>query len=126
MRIGKAIVGLAVFGALASFVHGGATALDSKGRYNVRTLGIATCTKYLEDRNLKKNTETYADWMMGFITAYNWLKPDTFEIAPQHGSTAQLLKYFDLYCGKNPKKTINEAAVEFVSVVYAKRQKVGK
>jgi len=126
MWFGKAIVGLAVLGTLASFVYGGATAADSKNHYNVRDLGISTCAKYMQDRSLKKDTSGYANWMMGFITAYNWLKPDTFEIAPELGNKTKLLVYLDLWCGKAPKKTLNDATVELVGVLYAKRQKVGK
>jgi len=125
MRSGRTVVVLGVLAVLASHMWSAATAADAKNSYNIRGVGIATCAKYLEARNLKKNTDAYIDWMTGFLTAYNWMKPDTFEIAP-HYDPPQLSKYLDLYCGKSPKALINTAAIEFVGVMYPKRQKVRK
>src|SRR5262245_6055476 len=102
MRIGRAFIGLAVFAILASQATGKTTAADAKGSYNIRGIGIVTCSKYLQDRSLKKDTSAYIIWLAGYITAYNWLKPDTWEIAP-HYDPPQLAKYLDLYCGKAPK-----------------------
>jgi hypothetical protein len=122
----------AVIGAIAAIVFVGlgvmrGEAADTNKRFSVRGLGATTCGKYLEARNLRpKETDSYADWLTGFFTAYNWLQADTYDIAPvAQYKQAGLLIYLDLYCGKNPKKTINDAAIAFTRAVYDKRVKVG-
>jgi len=96
---------------------------DAKSRFSVRALGVTTCSKYLEERNLDaKDSEKYAHWFTGFITAYNYLQPDTYDIAAQYKSNG-LLRYLDLYCGRNPKIRLVDAATAFVKAVYDKRQK---
>lgn len=104
-----------------------AGAADSNDRFSVRGLGTTTCGKYLENRNLNvKESEQYAHWLTGFLTAYNWLQPDTYDIAPADRYNQQgLLRYVDLYCGKNPKKRIIDAARQFVRAVSDKRVKSG-
>jgi hypothetical protein len=125
MNVRQVIVGVAVAIVLLGQGAGGAAAADAKQRFSARGLGTTTCGKYLEARNLNaKDSLVYADWMMGFITAYNWLKSDTYDVAPQYKS-ANLLKFLDLYCGKNPKTMVVDAAKAFVDAVYAKRLKSG-
>lgn len=104
-----------------------AGAADAKGRFNVRGLGTTACGKYLESRNLNVNeSDQYAHWLTGFLTAYNLLQPDTYDIAPADRYNQQgLLRYLDIYCGKNPKKKIIDAATTFVRAVNDKRTKSG-
>lgn len=104
-----------------------AGAADTNDRFSVRGLGATTCGKYLENRNLNLDESSqYAHWLTGFLTAYNWLQPDTYDIAPADRYNQQgLLRYVDLYCGKNPKKKIIDAARAFVRGVYDKRVKTG-
>lgn len=119
----------AIGGCLIAAVIGSksAGAADANDRFSVRGLGATTCGKYLENRNLNVNeTDQYAHWLTGFLTAYNWLQPDTYDIAPADRYNQQgLLRYVDLYCGKNPKKKIIDAARAFVRAVNDKRVKSG-
>lgn len=120
---------VAIGGCLIAAVIGSksAGAADANDRFSVRGLGATTCGKYLENRNLNVNeTDQYAHWLTGFLTAYNWLQPDTYDIAPADRYNQQgLLRYVDLYCGKNPKKKIIDAARAFVRAVNDKRVKSG-
>ena len=121
----QTILGAAAFLLLFALTLNDAGSADAKKRYSVRGLGATTCSKYLEDRNLDaKQSEQFAHWFTGFLTAYNWLKPDTYDIAAQYKSNG-LLRYLDLYCGKNPKQKIIDAVSGFVNAVYDKRQKKG-
>jgi hypothetical protein len=123
MNIRMATIGVAAAVALTSLAVGLAAAADAKNSFSVRGIGTTTCSKYLEMRNLKpKDTEVFVHWMTGFITAYNWMKPDTYDVAPQYKS-AGLLRYLDLYCGKNPKQSIGQATTQFVNAIYPKRLK---
>lgn len=97
-------------------------AVDAGNKYKLRGLGAYSCAKYLEERRTDiKDTSKYADWFTGYLTAYNFLQPQTFDIAPRHDANG-LLTYLDLYCSKNQKQLIGEAASGFVKAVYEKRQ----
>ena len=121
----RKILGATVLLLLSALTLNDAGSADAKKRFSVRGLGATTCGKYLEDRNLEaKNSSQFAHWFTGFLTAYNWLQPDTYDIAVNYDST-HLLRYLDLYCGKNPKERIIDAAKGFANAVYSKRQKLG-
>ena len=125
--IGKrTILGAAAFLLFFALGMDDAGSADANKRFSVRGLGTKTCSKYLEERNLdaKQAELDYSNWFTGFITAYNWLKPDTYDISQNHNAHG-LLVYLDLYCGKHPKSKIIDAAKDFANVVYSKRQKVG-
>ena len=103
-----------------------AGAADAQKRYNLRGLGAFTCGKYLQDRRADiRGTEIYAHWFTGFLTGYNYLQADTFEIAPSHDAKG-LLTYLDLYCAKNQQTPIGVAAAAFVNTLYTKRQVSGQ
>jgi len=121
----RMILGATAFLLLSVLTLNDAGSADANKRFSVRGLGATTCSKFLEERNLDaKQSEQYAHWFTGFLTAYNWLQPDTYDISVQYKSNG-LLRYLDLYCGKNPKSRIIDAATAFVGVVYDKRQKSG-
>ena len=121
----RTIVGAVAFLLLPALVMNDAGSADVKEKFGVRGLGTTTCSKFLEERNLDaKQSVEFAHWFTGFVTAYNWLKPDTYDISVQYKSDG-LLRYLDLYCGRNPKNRIIDAATSFVNAVYEKRQKVG-
>jgi cell division protein YceG involved in septum cleavage len=120
--IGKRkIVGATAFLLLSMLALNDAESADANKLYSVRGLGVTTCSKYLEDRNAKQS-EKFAHWFTGFLTAYNWLKPNTYDIAPQYKSDG-LLRYLDQYCEKNPEQRVIEAATSFADMAYDKRQK---
>jgi len=126
--IGKRItLGAMAFLMLSALAMKDAGSADVKQRFSARGLGTNTCARYLQDRNdadAAAKSDRYVDWFTGFLTAYNWLQPDTYAIAPDYKANG-LLRYLDLYCGKNPKSKITDAATGFVKAVYSKRQKVG-
>lgn len=102
-------------------------AADAQSTYKLRGLGALSCARYLEDRRGDpKGSEAYAHWFTGYLTAYNYLQAQTFDIAPSHDAQA-LLTYLDLYCAENPNVLIGVAAQRFVSAssVYGNRQVSG-
>ena len=99
-----------------------AAAADAQSKYKLRGLGAMECSKYLEDRRADiKGTQSYADWFTGYLTAYNFMTAQTYDIAPSHDANG-LLTYLDLYCTKNQATKIGQAAAQFVKAVYEKRQ----
>lgn len=122
MNRGRKIAGVLLAMAVLGLNAAAGYAADANNKYKLRGMGALTCGKYLEERRTDiKGTSKYADWMTGYLTAYNFLQPQTYDIAPNHNATA-LLTYFDLYCSKNQNHLIGQAAAEFVKAVYNKRQ----
>jgi hypothetical protein len=122
-----AFAGAAAILALTALAIARSEAADKNDRFSVRGLGTTTCSKYLEKRNLDSGESSeFVHWFTGFLTAYNWQEPDTYDIAPaaQYNS-AGLLRFMDLYCGQSPKKRIIDAAIAFVNAIYEKRTKSG-
>ena len=121
----RTILGATTFLLLFALTLHDADSADAKKRFSVRGLGTKTCSNFLSDRNLDaKQSEEYANWFTGFLTAYNWQKADTYDIAVGYKSNG-LLRYLDLYCGRNPTKRVIDGATSFVTAVYEKRQKSG-
>ncbi|MGE0118881.1 MAG: hypothetical protein AB7S71_24020 [Dongiaceae bacterium] len=98
-------------------------AADANRRFSVRGLGTTPCSSYLDVRaGSGRESEPFVHWLTGFVTAYNWLQPDTFDISAEYNSTG-LLIWLDYYCKGNPESKIIDAALAFVRVVYDKRMK---
>ncbi|MGH6960804.1 MAG: hypothetical protein ACREE7_09990 [Dongiaceae bacterium] len=125
MNLTVTLAGVALAGLVLALQVTGVSAEDDQKRYSVRGLGTTICSKFLESRNLNvAGSEQYAHWLQGFLTAYNYLQPQTYEIAPGI-KTNGLLRYMDLYCGKNPTNRVVDGAVTYVAQVYAKRKVLG-
>ncbi len=98
-------------------------AADADNRFSVRGLGTTSCGEYLELRgNDAGDSEPFAHWLTGFLTAYNWLQPETFDISAQYKS-AGLLIWLDYYCGGSPENKIIDATLAFVNAVHDRRLK---
>ena len=119
MKMRIAVFGAAVTLAVTSLAIGLAGAADAKKHWSVRGLGSYTCSKYTGAPKAKAD---YVNWMTGFISAYNWMQPDTYDVAGKMGPSS-FTAFFDVYCKANPKKTINDAAMSFVDQFYSKRIK---
>lgn len=124
MKPRTTIVAAALMAALlAPGSRPGVTA-DGANQYKLRGLGALSCARYLADRQGdSKAAEAYAHWFTGYLTAYNYFQPQTFDIAPNHDAKS-LLTYLDLYCATNTDVLIGVAAQRFVSTasVYDSRQ----
>lgn len=122
VKAGKTIIGALAAAVLLSTGVQPGHAVDANKKYKLRGLGAYTCSKYLEERRADlKGTMRYADWLTGYLTAYNYFQPNTFDIAPNHDANG-LLTYLDLYCSKNQKQLVGQAASAFVKAVYDKRR----
>ena len=126
MKVRKTLVGSVLAAVLLSLGIQPVSAADAQNKYKLRGLGALTCSKYLDERRTDiKGTSRYADWLTGYLTAYNFYQPQTFDIAPNHDANG-LLTFLDLYCSKNQKQLIGQAAQAFVKAVHQKRQVSGQ
>jgi hypothetical protein len=66
--------------------------------------GAAPCRDYLNDRQLKNRDGMYADWLAGYVTAYNLFSAYPQVEVPNAASGFQptVLAYLDKFCRDNP------------------------
>ncbi len=133
IKFSKLAMTLAVWLIVSSIEAQGA---DRTGKYTVHGNGNKSCDAYLQLLPEKMNgitspsevilklTERHdiATWLRGFLTSYNKLKPDTYDIA---GNTDfdGVNRLLNFYCKKNPRKSIAEAADWLTIELYPKRIK---
>lgn len=113
------IAALGVAGSLAS----GAMAADSQGLY--QTLYFVPCPTYAEHRKEPAGTGNNAldqVYIMGWLSGFNYLTPNTYDILPGHNLPA-VMQWLDEYCAKNPKKSVDSALLELTGELYPNRIK---
>jgi hypothetical protein len=122
--IGRSIcVGLAALVMMIWMAGGVGEAADADRRFNVRGLGTTACGQYLDIRSGRAvDSEPFAHWFTGFLSAYNWLQPDTFDISWEYQSHG-LLIWLDYYCRGNPENRVIDGAMAFVHAVYDRRMR---
>jgi len=68
-------------------------------------------------------TSKYLDWLTGYITAYNRLKPDTFDIVGQTDK-GSWLSWLENYCKAHPLDSFSAAVAGLTDTLYPNRVKV--
>ncbi len=87
-----------------------ATAANAQvGDDNVWVLGSGTisCGKWLEEKGNKSLRAQRMQWLLGYVTAYNWSNTSR-QAQLQDGQGA--LAFVDRYCSNNPLHTVVVAA----------------
>lgn len=112
---------LSALGALCASLP--AHAADSKGLY--QTLYYISCATYTQDRKEPENSGKNAVdkiYVSGWLSGYNYLTPNTFDIIPNHNVDMVLL-WLDQYCGKNPDKSVEAGLLQLTDELYPERVK---
>ena len=107
--------------AFFAFLTTSARAADDKGLY--QTLNYISCAQYVEDRKLPLHTgRNAADeiYVSGWLSAYNYLTPNTYDIVPEH-DIMKVLEWIDTFCKANPDKSAEAALLQFSSDHYPDR-----
>lgn len=74
-------------------------AADAAGNFAVWGLGGASCHAYTVARKAKKDGP-YKTYLMGYLTAFNTLTPNTARVTG-HANLNQILDWLDKYCHKS-------------------------
>ncbi len=99
-------------------------AADRNGAFFSRGLGVATCQNYLDDKT--GNTERYLyyrSWLNGYLTAYNQLTAETYDIAPDI-TIDQLAEGMAQICAANRDRPFWAAAIALTRGLQPQRQLV--
>jgi len=86
--------------AIALFAAAGqAHAADPEGKFAIKGAGAMPCSAYVEarSRRLIDRLVTFEGWLHGYLTAYNRLEPQTFDIVAWQGN-GLLTAALEAYC----------------------------
>lgn len=108
---------LAVLMTLAAM--SGAWAADKNSQYGMLT---DTCGEYAKDR-AKNRTLRYTSWISGYVTAYNAVSPDTYNILGQ-SNVKSTMQWLDDWCKANPKDNLAVGMSALMGELRPKRQQV--
>jgi hypothetical protein len=97
---------------------------DRKGAY--RLYGSRTCSEYLQAKQEGNPVGGVAvdGWVAGYISAYNSIAPDTFNIMGGSDLGGALL-WLKNYCEKQPLSELGEAMQLLIKELQPKRKRQG-
>ena len=88
-----------------------AQAASPDGRFAAKGAGRTQCKRFVEERENHSEAYTaYLGWLTGYLTGYNQLKEDTFDIIPWQ-STQLLALLLERYCRENPEEAFLRAVM---------------
>jgi hypothetical protein len=100
---------------------------DNDGNYKAITVrdAMGSCGAYLNARDRGHNLKydqinVYTAWMLGYLTAYNRLTPDTYDITGGENVNALML-WLENHCKKDPFETFASAMRLLTEELYPKR-----
>jgi hypothetical protein len=99
----------------------GALASDSKGMY--QTLYYIPCESYIQHRKEPPNTGNNAIakiYVSGWLSGYNYVTPQTYNILSDMGSD-DVLEWIDDYCAKNTGQNLDAALLQLTKEKYDTR-----
>ncbi len=96
-------------------------AADDRGNYAVWGPGRKSCFHYLKDRRGDAETP-YRSYVMGYLTAYNAITPETYSISPGMGLD-DVLAWLDAHCETKKLHSLEQSLIEFTTAHHEKRQR---
>lgn len=101
-----------------------ASAADKDNNFAVKGLAAASCASFVEER--EKSSHAYNEamsWLTGYISAYNYLKPDTYDVAPWQ--SIELLSFIlAAHCRENPDESFFHASDRLLNSIEKDRLRV--
>lgn len=94
-----------------------ARAADVRGDFSVRGLGLELCSTFVAER-IRQSAFWHASrsWLNGYLTAYNQLVPDTYDVTA--GANLDALDAAVAgFCDANPDQSIAVAATSVVGIL---------
>jgi hypothetical protein len=100
-----------------------ATAADAKGNYALRGIGGETCQALMAElqQDQQAPIET-AFWLLGYMTAINHYRPDTYDVSPVLDASGMLTMLAGL-CREHPEALAETAANDLLRRLAAARVK---
>ena len=98
-----------------------ARAADVAGRFALEGAGIADCSRFAQAyAEGSDETLLFAGWVHGYVSAFNQLQPDTFDIVPWQEADLLLASLAD-YCASNTGIRFFDAVGAMIRLLVADR-----
>ncbi len=94
---------------------------DGNGNHAVWGIGQSSCNGYNQARKAG-NINDYKNYLMGYLTAYNTLIPETYNVTGKTDLNG-VLAWLDDYCGKTAMDSFDRALNLMVTEMHGKRAK---
>ncbi len=99
-----------------------AIAKDMDGDFVVFSVGANNCGDYINARKIGgKAFENYEQWLMGYLSAFNLIVINTYDILGTK-NYKQVLRWLDKYCGKKRREPFVNAAARLTMKLYPSRR----
>ena len=98
-----------------------AHAADSAGNYAIWGLGQSSCFQYTK-AIAKEDDGRYRDYLMGYLTAFNTLSDDTYNVAGET-KLGEISEWIANYCDMHQIESFNRAIQQYVSEQFERRAK---
>jgi len=113
---------------LLALLLGGASpslpAKDMDGEFAVFGLGATRCGDYLQARRGNvAATRRYADWTLAYVSAFNLIVPNTYDLMGDY-TLDQALDWLDEHCGGNPEQVYINAVAALGQSLFPSRNNI--
>jgi len=106
-------MGLLALLACTGFGAGMAAAADLNGNHAIWGLGGKSCFAY-NQAGAQGDRADYRDYVMGYLTAYNSVSPDTYRIEGNM-DLDRIMSWIGDYCGTKPMNGFEQALADFTA-----------
>jgi len=110
-------------GVLACIVSGMALAADGQGNYAIWGTGGRSCNQFTHARAETAKLAPFRDYMMGYLTAFNTLVPDTYD-ALGGQSLEVSLEWLGEYCGEHKMDSFERAVGQLLQARHDQRARI--
>lgn len=97
-----------------------AAAADGAGNYAIWGEGGRSCNQYLVSAGKADERMRFSTFLMGYLTAYNALAPDTYSALGTY-SLQDALGWLDGYCDEHKIDSFERAVTQLLAVRYDAR-----
>lgn len=99
--------------AVSLFISMSTLAADAGGNYAIWGVGQSSCHKFLKSREADESRQ-YKDYLMGYLTAFNTLSDDTYNIS---GKTklGEIEQWLAGYCDLHQIESFNRAIQQYAT-----------
>ncbi len=88
-------------------------------------VGSISCGRFLETLKTDHGKVIHQAYLMGYITAYNLVKPNTYNILGRADVDSAML-WLENWCKANPLKPLNQGLDSLTDELYPTRHKTAK
>ncbi len=110
-----------LLGLIILFFAGPLQARDAEDNYAVYGAGAEPCQLYLEAmRKGGKEQDYFIDWGVGYLSAFNVLMPETYNVLGKTGFP-EAQRWLQTHCSKYPNELFINALIKLTGVLYPLR-----